>query len=209
MSTLQPMRDHWWWRPGWSVGRSFLTWHITFDGDVEVARLARAYAPALSQLPIFDPIPLQWLHLTMQGLGFTDEIERADVDRVVDRARSRCGALEPFTITVGPAIVDPEALALPVHPIEALAEVRDAIRAAIADAWGGDNVPEAADIYRPHISLGHSNSAGPAEPAIEVLAVRAEHTADVTVRTVSLIALNRDHKQYRWSDIAAGALGRP
>jgi hypothetical protein len=43
--TAQAMRDHWWWRPGWGVGRSFYTWHITFDDQPAVDRLAAEYAP--------------------------------------------------------------------------------------------------------------------------------------------------------------------
>ncbi|MGH3777668.1 MAG: hypothetical protein ACRDRR_18385 [Pseudonocardiaceae bacterium] len=37
--TAQFMRDHWWW-PGWRVGRSSYTWHVTFDDQPAVHRLA-------------------------------------------------------------------------------------------------------------------------------------------------------------------------
>ena len=30
-------------------------------------------------LGVYDPVPLRWLHLTMQGIGFTDEVPRAQV----------------------------------------------------------------------------------------------------------------------------------
>jgi hypothetical protein len=77
----------------------------------------------------------------------------------------RCGpkALAPFTITLGPARVDPEALMLPVHPAQPVAR----LRAAIADVWGPDNVPEDADGFRPHVSLAYSNAVGPAELIIQ------------------------------------------
>jgi hypothetical protein len=147
--TTQSMRDHWWWRPDWRVGRSFYAWHVTFDDQPAVHRLAAGYAPVLNDLPTLDPIPVRWLHLTMQGIGFTDEVNRTDVDAIVTAARDRCAALAPFTITLGPARLDPEALMLPVRPAEPVTQLRAAIRAAIAEVRGPDNVPEDADGFRP------------------------------------------------------------
>lgn len=151
--TTRSMRDHWWWRPGWRVGRSFYTWHVTFNDQPAVHRLAADYAPVLNNLPTLDPIPVRWLHLTIQGIGFTDEVDRADVDAIADAAQDRCAALAPFMITLGFARVDPEALMLPVRPVEPVTRLRAAIRAAIADVWGPDNVPENSHGFRPHVSL--------------------------------------------------------
>lgn len=79
MTVLEPMRDHWWWRPGWEVGRSFYTWHVTFADQPGAHQLVEDYAPALKDLPMFDPIPLRWIHLTTQGIGFTDEVDQSDI----------------------------------------------------------------------------------------------------------------------------------
>ena len=61
------------------------------------------------------------------------------------------------------------ALMLPVHLAEPVNRLRAVIRAAIADVWGPDHVPEDADGFRPHVSLAYSNAAGPAEPIIQRL----------------------------------------
>jgi 2'-5' RNA ligase len=203
------MRDHWWWRPGWWVGRSFYTWHVTFDDQPAVHQLAGDYAPMLEDLPTLDPIPVRWLHLTMQGIGFTDDVDRADVDAIVAAARDRCAELAPFTITLGPAQVDPESLMLPVRPAEPVARLRSTIRAAIADVWGAGNVPEDPDDFRPHVSLAYSNAAGPAAPIAQRLTARLVTSAETTVRRATLIDLNRDHRVYQWNDIARAELGTP
>ncbi|GAB3461482.1 2'-5' RNA ligase family protein [Actinophytocola sediminis] len=148
------MRDHWWWRPGWRTGRSFYTWHITFADQPGAHDLAAGYSPALAGLPVIDPVPSRWLHLTLQGIGFTDEVTGADVDRIVSAARARCARLTPCTVTIGPARVDPETIQLPVRPPAPLAALRLAVRGAIGDVWGRDHVPEAASGFRPHVSLG-------------------------------------------------------
>jgi 2'-5' RNA ligase len=98
---------------------------------------------------------------------------------------------------------------MPVRPVEPLAAVRDTIRAAIGDVWSIERVPEAANGYRPHVSLGYSNSASPAEPIADALARHGERTAEVNVSAVSLIDLNRDRKAYEWIEIVKVPLGRP
>lgn len=206
MAELEPMRNHWWWRPGWKVGRSFYTWHFTFADQPSVHQLVDDYAQLLSTLPTLDPVPVRWLHLTTQGIGFTDEVSRGDVDRIVVAARNRCAELKPFSVTLGPSDVDPEVIFLPVRPVTPLAQVRDAIRDAIGDVWGQDNVPEPADGFRPHVSLAYSNAAGPIEPVAEAVSAYAARTAEVTVSSVSLIDLNRDNQAYEWTDIATVAL---
>lgn len=208
MNGSEPMRDHWWWRPGWRVGRSFYTWHITFAGQPGARRLVADHAPALARLPQLDPVPVQWLHLTLQGVGFADEVDRADLARIVVAARERCAELRPFTVTVGPAHVDPETVQMPARPREPLAGLRRTIRAAIGDVWGAEAVPEAEDGFRAHVSLAYANSAGPAEPVAEALRVKGDHTAEIAVDSVSLIDLNRDRAAYEWVDVATVALGR-
>jgi 2'-5' RNA ligase len=184
------------------MGRSFYTWHVTFADHPSAHHLASDYAPMLATVPMLDPIPVRWLHLTTQGVGFTDEVDRGDLDRVISAVQTRCADLEPFTMKLGPARIDPEAFFLPVRPVEPLIALRHAIREAIGDVWGQDRVPEPADGFRPHVSLGYSNSTGPAEPLTTALAAHTEYTAKVVVSSVSLIDLNRDRKAYEWTDVA-------
>jgi 2'-5' RNA ligase len=202
------MRDHWWWRPGWKTGRSFYTFHVTFADQPGAQRLVADYAPVLEKLPQLDPVPSRWLHLTLQDIGFTDEVADDDVDRIVRAARRRCAELEPFTVTIGPAHVDPETIQMPARPLEPLARLRLAIRAAIGDVWRHDNVPEPEAGFRAHVSLGYSNTAGPTDPVAQALDAHGGYTGEVTVSSVSLINLNRDRKAYEWTDVASVPLGQ-
>jgi hypothetical protein len=43
-------------------------------------------------------VPLRWLHLTMQNVGFTDEVSDAECEAVVDTARVPCSELAPFDL---------------------------------------------------------------------------------------------------------------
>ncbi|WP_018639533.1 2'-5' RNA ligase family protein [Parafrankia elaeagni] len=203
---LDRMRDHWWWRPGWQVGRSFYTFHVTFDDAPEVAELAGYYRAALD-LPTLDPVPDEGLHLTMQGIGFADEVADGDVSAIVEAARSRVGDLAPFDLVLGPADADPEAVMLQVAPWAPLEILRAAVRSAIGDVWGAARVPERADGFTPHVSVAYSGADAPTEPLRQLLAGAKPRTARTRVTAVELIDLNRDEQVYRWSTVAALPLG--
>ncbi|GII60610.1 hypothetical protein Skr01_06950 [Sphaerisporangium krabiense] len=200
------MRDHWWWRPGWSVGTRMYTWHVTFGGQAALHQITERYQAALGALPGVDLIPLQWLHLTMQGVGFTDQVPDAEVRKITAAAEEHLTAHPPITFTVGAPIVDPEAILFRVEPADQLRRVRDSVRAAITDVWGAHRVPDAPE-WTPHVSLAYSNGEGSAAPYLEAVHGVAADPVTVTVNAVQLIRLDRDTKVYKWDTVASVPLG--
>jgi hypothetical protein len=73
------MRRHWRWRPG----RRQYAWHLTFGeqtvlrGRAQLLRVAGACQARLAGLPGLDLVPAEWLHLTVQPVGFADEVAGA------------------------------------------------------------------------------------------------------------------------------------
>ncbi|MFD7828545.1 2'-5' RNA ligase family protein [Kitasatospora sp. NPDC059803] len=199
------MANHWWWRPGWTTGTRWYTWHLVFDGADDLHGLAADYRHALADVPGLDLVPDRWLHLTMQGLGSTDEVSAADARAIVDAATSRLAKIPAFDLALGPAIVTPEALLLTVDPAEPVHAVRSAIRAAIADVW--PEVPEQADGFRPHVSVAYSNADGPAHPAADALAGVTTYPATARITSAELIVLGRDRRMYEWETAARVPLG--
>ncbi|MFE9608739.1 2'-5' RNA ligase family protein [Streptomyces sp. NPDC006012] len=200
------MRDHWWWRPGWSVGRRFYTWHLTFEGQDDVQQLASEYRNALAPLgDVLTLIPDRWLHLTMQGIGFVGEVKEQDVRAIVDAARPRLGAVPAFDARIGPVVVDPEAVLLPVHPDDAVCAVRDAVRGAIGEVRG--DIPEEAGGFRPHVSVAYSADYGPAQPIIQALDGVGVVLAQARVSKADLIVIHRDNHMYEWEPFATVHLG--
>ncbi|KJS59933.1 hypothetical protein VM95_24125 [Streptomyces rubellomurinus] len=199
------MADHWWWRPGWTTGTRWYTWHLTFDGANDLHRLAADYRHALDDVPSLDLVPDRWLHLTMQGLGPTTEVSEDDARAIADAAGRHLAKIPAFDLALGPAIVTPEALLLTVTPAEPVHAVRTAIRAAIADVW--PTVPENAAGFRPHVSVAYSNAAGPARPAADALASVTTHPATARITAAELIVLGRDRRMYEWETAARVPLG--
>jgi 2'-5' RNA ligase len=203
---IDAMRNHWWWRPGWRTGRRFYTWHLTFDGQADVHRLAAEYRSALTSLgSLLTPIPDRWLHLTMQGIGFVGETREPDVKAIVEAARTRLAAIPAFDLQIGPEVLDPEAVLLHVHPDEPVRAVRNAIRSAIGDVL--HDVPEKAEGFTPHVSVAYSAADGPAEPVARVLAGLDVTPAEAHVTSAELIVIHRDHQMYEWESFAKVSLG--
>jgi len=204
---LGGMRDHWWWRPGWRPGRRMYAWHVTFDDQPTVRDLAARARDLLRDVPCLDLIPEEWLHLTTQGVGFSDEVSAADLAAITAAARSRLAAVPPAAVTLGPARVVDEGIVCDARPAAALSPVRDAVRAAIGDVWGPARVDGEADWW-PHVSLAYANADGPAAPAEAALA-GFDAAAVITVTEIQLILLDRDEHLYQWETQATVGLGPP
>jgi 2'-5' RNA ligase len=207
------MRRHWWWRPGWRPGRRQYAWHLTFGeqavsrGRAELRRVAGDYQGRLAGLPGLDLVPFELLHLTVQAVGFADEVGAGDLERIVAAVRHRCAALAPPRLTLGPAQLQAEGVWLPVSPQAAVRRVQAAVRAGIAEAWGAARVPEPAGRFTPHVSLAYSNTDGPDEPFAATLASMAPRSAIVELAAIQAISLGRDEHLYRWDTLATVLLG--
>jgi hypothetical protein len=200
------VRDHWWWRPGWKSGRRFYTFHFTFERQPAVQRLAAEVRERLAGFPALDPVPGRWLHLTTQGIGFTDEVSDGDLTAITAAARDRLTVVRAAEVTVSAPRAASEGVASRVGPDGALDPARDALRAAIGDVWGAGKVPEGPE-WSPHVSYAYASAdadGGPYDAALDGLA-----PVTVTVAAVDLIRLGRDRRVYEWETLASLPLGDP
>ena len=205
---VDQVHNHWYARPGWYAGRSFYTWHLTFPDDSVIGELHAAYQPVVASLPGLTPVPLQWLHLTMQGVGFADKLTKEDLDPIVEAAHRRLEFMLPFEVRVGPAVVNTESLQLPVQPVDRVRRLRAQLRAAITDVWGRDSVPALPEID-PHISLGYWNERADAAPLKKRLAALGGGIAKTQITHASLINLTQHQQSYEWTTYSTVALGLP
>jgi hypothetical protein len=122
------LRDHWWWRPGWRTGRRFFTFHVTFADQPEVQALVASARARLAGLPGLDLVPAQWLHLTMQGIGFSDEVAVDDLAKIIAAAREYLSVVPPVTVMIGPVAVADEGAACWAGPAGVTVRAVDLIR---------------------------------------------------------------------------------
>ncbi|WP_158558035.1 2'-5' RNA ligase family protein [Spongiactinospora gelatinilytica] len=177
-------------------------WHATFGDQIELHALTERYQEAFGSLSGVDAIPQPWLHLTMQGVAFTDEVSARDLAEIVTRAQKRLRSAGAVTFKVYVPIVDPEAIMFRPDRTDRLRQFRDEVREAIADVWGANRVPETPE-WAPHISSAYSNATGPASPFFDAIASVKAGPASVTLREIQLIRLGRDTRLYTWETAAS------
>lgn len=209
------LRDHWWSRPGWRPGRIMLTWHLTFEDATDLHAHVQPYQAALSQLPGLNLVPPQWLHLTIQGVGYTDETATATITDVTQAVRSTVSRLSTFTLTFGRPVIFGEAIAIRPEPSEPLQELLIAIRSGMASVLGSEAVPtgpEQADGFRPHVSIAYSSVDTSAEPYSAALTTVRKSPASIPVSSVALIRQERQlapNWLYRWTTQASASVKSP
>lgn len=196
-------RSHWWWRPGWGPGVRYLTFHLTFEGAEDLHDAVRTLTTSLSELDAVDPVPEEWLHMTMTGLGFADDIDDSARDAVAEAVFTAAGSLTTRPLRFGRAYVHREGLGFSANDADWLRELRRIQLAAVGTVR--DTAHDSA--FRPHVTAAYFSGAADAQRVGEVArALRAEQIVVAHPR-LSLIELGRDDQVYTWRVLRQMALG--
>ncbi|ROT32464.1 2'-5' RNA ligase family protein [Micromonospora sp. HM5-17] len=208
---VDTMRDHWWWRPGWRVGRHYYACHFDMGRHRELVALVERYQQAIGEFPGLDLIPHRWLHLTTQGVGFLDDLAAESIDRLVGVVADRLAEVPAPVVTFHRPTVRGEAVYLLADPAEPVAAVRSAVRAAIAEALGEERVEQAAEGpagFRPHVSIAYSNREQPGAPIAEALEKVMTEPVTVVLDQIELLEYHRDRRMYEWTEARPLRIGR-
>jgi hypothetical protein len=209
---VESVRNHWRWRPGWPAGRHVCACHLILDDQPRLRELIRHYQDALAHLPNLDLIPPRWLHLTMQRIGFADEISPGELAAVTGRIADRLRGVPVPVVTFHRPTVRSEAVYLEALPAEPTYQLRLAAYQAVAAAIGTRQVQEAPprrEQYTPHVSAAYVNRDGPAQPIIDALRDTQQPAVTVTFRVAWILTLHRDHQMYEWTSATPIPIGPP
>ncbi|HEV7899971.1 MAG TPA: 2'-5' RNA ligase family protein [Planosporangium sp.] len=204
---LDQIVNHWN-RPGWVDGRHSYHWLLTFEQASELRVLAARCQAQLQELPGLDLVPLSSLHVTLQRVGFTDQIAPAEVHAIAEAGRVRCAALTPLVLRIGPLAGSAGAVRFSVGPHAPVGHVLNAVRAAVADVRGDGTLPDSDGNFIPHVSIAYSNADAPSAPVIQrVAALRSLGSVAARIDAVRLVELRRVGHSYAWEPVARVRLG--
>lgn len=205
-------RAHWRQRPGWHTGQDFYACFLTLEDQPELRGLVRRYQDTIGHLPDLDLIAPRWLHITLQGIGFADDISPADLAAVTERIGERLRAMRPPVTTFHRPTIRPAAVFLKADPAEPLYRLRLAVHQAIASTVGPGHFDEAAPEpgrFAPHVSIayaGHDGN-GPEQPVTEALRAATVRAVTATFGTASLLVFRRDRHEYGWTSATPLPIG--
>lgn len=193
-------RSHWWWRPGWCHGTRYVTWHLTFERASALRAEAVRVGRLLSTVPMVDVVPAEWLHLTMTGVGFADDLESEVLDRIARRVIAGVASLRMEPLSLNRLYLHREGLSLAAEPSPWLTELKRIQERAISAELGR---PEgAAEPFHPHVSLAYFRGEVDLEALTDALALAPPGALAVREPMVSLLELGRDEQVYTWRVLA-------
>jgi hypothetical protein len=205
------LHSHWQVIAGWPSDRPLYACYATATDQPELRAYIADFQRELGHLPGLDPIRPEWLHMTMQGIRFVDQVDQALIADLTGRLDEALAGIEPVPVVVERPIVTGDSTLMPVRPVAPVAAVRDEIRRVLHQA------PEAADLFvlpgqdgafDPHFSIAYANRAFPARDVSAALARCARDPLEITLRTVSMLTLIRREPRYHWVDERRIRLGR-
>ena len=197
-ATRTRLQDHWRWRPEWTPERTCLYWYLTFPPREVVDAVGREVLDRVVRTGWLDEVPPRWCHVTMTDVGFTDQIGASDVDAVRDAVAGAVADEGRLPLRLGPVRTYSSAVVLEVAPLHRLRALRSRVRGATTSTLG----PRHADVHRrlfwPHVSLGYVNRDVDQDEVRRLLRQVPPVDARVRVDQLTLAAVTRHGRGYRW-----------
>jgi 2'-5' RNA ligase len=190
------LADHWTWRPDWAAERPCLLWYLTFTGQPALVDLVDRARGRLSSVPAVDPVPAPWLHLTLDDVGFEDEVAPEQVRDVVEGVHVAMAEQPLPPLELGPVNTMVDSLVLEAGPADALERLRDRLRACTDEVLPG--AASALDAFWPHVTLAYSNAPVGRAALLGALDDLGEARLVVEPQLV-LAAVTRREKHYQWT----------
>ncbi|MFK0154325.1 2'-5' RNA ligase family protein [Streptomyces sp. NPDC090493] len=198
------MRDFWE-THHWPEGQRRAHWHLLFDDQPAVHDYARAHAELLDRHPELSPVPVEWLHATLQSIGpLSPDVAAA----VADAAIPALASVEPFEFEIGPAQAIHNGVVPAIYPEEGISALFWALRQATESIVGTEAMPTAPDRFWPHLSLAYSNARWDHDDLSRALAKLRPPRPTVRVTRAVLVDQEQAWRDtYTWRVIAEVPLG--
>ncbi|MFD7919655.1 2'-5' RNA ligase family protein [Streptomyces sp. NPDC059740] len=198
------MRDFWE-THHWPEGERRAHWHLLFEDQPTVHDFVRSHAELLAEYPELSPVPVEWLHATLQSIGpLTPETATA----VAEAARPALAGIEPFEIEIGPAQAIHNGVVPAIYPEDGISELYWALRRATESVVGAETMPKPPERFWPHLSLAYSGAQWNHDDLARALVrLRPPRPRMIVTRAVLVDQEQAWRDKYTWRVIAEVPLG--
>ncbi len=195
------LTGHWHELDGWNRHRALLACYLTFEDQPELHAVIDAYQTPLKGLRELDPILPQWLHATVQGVAFADELTDGSAALIGERLADSLKTQRPIGLVTGEPIAGSSGLYLQVAPAAPIAQLRQLVRDATWDVLGtaAHDLPgQEHAVFDPHVSFMYANAAISLRQIWDRLSAVTHAPARFDVYSLSMVMLHRDDQDRRW-----------
>jgi 2'-5' RNA ligase len=211
-ATYAEPREHSLWRPEWTADRTCLYWYLTFPPDQITRAVGDGLLERTRATEWLDAVPPQWCHVTLSDVGFTDELEATDVERVAAAVADCMAAEQRLQLTLGPVQTHASAVVLAAGPVERLRAVKALVRRATSAVLGDRHTDVHRNVFWPHLSVGYVNRHVDAGTASDFARAAPPVDARVDVDALTLAAVSRRDGHYQWqvqAEVGLSPAGTP
>jgi hypothetical protein len=205
------LASHWDEIADWPPERLLHACYLTMSDQPGLRAVVADYQRQLASVPGLDLILPEWLHMSVQGLCFLDEVRPESVIELAWRLDDLFAALEPFEVTVERPEAVGDSILMPVRPIEPVARLRDQVRT-LAGEHGDFGelfvLPGQHGAFDPHISIAYANAPVSTRAVSDALARCAREPVPILASRLSMVTLARSDRKYHWLDERLVRLGR-
>ncbi len=196
----EALPNHWVHQPEWDSGRRLWSFYFTF---ADAHALHRTVAMAQDRLhhPGLDLVEPRWLHLTILGTIFTDEINDATFEEMLRAVHGVVASEGPVELVAHPPAIDYDAVCLPVSTSRPLEPLRAQLQEVVSAIVGRDlyALPLPIGGFSPHVTIAYAGPGAPSRHQVESqLSQLVWPDERFEASELSLVELGRADRRWSW-----------
>ncbi|WP_147063642.1 2'-5' RNA ligase family protein [Knoellia locipacati] len=148
-----------------------------------------------------DLVEPRWLHMTVLGVAFVDEVDQRGMTRLLDRASTLVAAVPPIDMVAAAPRARTDAVWMSVSTTPSIGPLREDLAETVRTCLGRE--PHALPLprtgFQPHISIAYANADPPrAQEVDERLGAVDLPPTPFRASHLSLLRLRREDARWSW-----------
>lgn len=195
------MTDHWAREQQWRPGQGLWALYVICGSIPAVVGHATQFQERLSGMRGLDLVDPRWLHLTVLGVAFVEDVEPAALARLVDRVTAITAAEPAMEMVAGAPRARTDAVWMPVSTTPSVVPLRNSLEQAVVTCLGRrpHPLPLPPEGFQPHVSIAYANADAPLVDEVDDR-LSGVDLAPVSFRAshLSLLRLRREAPRWSW-----------
>jgi 2'-5' RNA ligase len=179
-----------------------LAWQLTFEGETALHELSRRAQDSLAGISVLDPVPPEWLHLSLATFGATSDVTEDCVRQAINAAHEHLSAIESLELSISQTVVFAESVVLRPDDSPGLGELRSALQESVRLVRGAA-APVDSGTFVPHVAVAYSRGTAPGVDVVRALESANLLAVEAVHPTLTLAEVHRDGRLYRWRPVSA------
>lgn len=195
------VKNHWARERPWRPGRRLWALYVSCGSIPPVVAHATAFQERLSGVNGLDLVEPRWLHMTVLGVAFVEEVDPASMAGLLERVTAVAAAVPPIDMVAAAPRARTDAVWMSVSTTPSIVPLRQELEQAVRTCLGREPhvLPLPRTGFAPHISIAYANADPPAADEVnERLSAVDRPPVSFRASHLSLLRLRREAARWSW-----------